>query len=59
MNNDKGEKLKNNSFKKLNKFFKEFQKFMTSLLKKYNLEAKFLNNLKFVNPNIKSKYYIS
>ena len=52
MNNDKDEKSENNPFRELNIFFKEFQKFITSLSKKYNLESKFSNHTEYINQNV-------
>ena len=52
MNSDKEEKSENNPFEELNIFFKEFQKFIVSLVKKYNLESKIYNNTEFINPNV-------
>jgi len=52
MNNDNEDKSEINPFKELNIFFKEFQKFLNSLVKKYNLESKFINNTEYINQNV-------
>jgi len=44
MNNEEDNLVLNKSFKELNSFFKEFQEFVVSLVKKYNSESQYMNN---------------
>ena len=55
INNEEEDLVMNKSFKELNNFFKEFQEFLVSLVKKYNSESQYLNNnWIFNNSNIRN-----
>ena len=54
MNNEEEYIQFDKSFKELNNFFKDFQEFIISLVKKYNLESNYLNNNWVYNSNIRN-----
>jgi HAD superfamily hydrolase (TIGR01484 family) len=58
MNNEEETLVLNRSFKELNNFFKEFQEFIISLVKKYNSESQYLNNNWIYNNSNIRKYNI-